>query len=116
MPPTINPQPPILLARHEDSSETPVAMADDRPAVITLASAATSGTSVFPDLAGLSARDALRVLGKLGVTGRLRGSGLVVQQEPAAGSPLDSGDAVTLWLQRQLIRPSTSSPADTTAP
>jgi cell division protein FtsI/penicillin-binding protein 2 len=116
VPPTINPQPPILLARRQDASETPVAMAADRPAVVTLASAATSGTSVFPDLAGLSARDALRALGKLGVTGRLRGSGLVVQQDPAAGSPVDSGDAVTLWLQRQSIRSSPASPADTTTP
>ena len=91
-------------------------MAADRPAVVTLAAAATGGTSVFPDLAGLSARDALRALGKLGVTGRLRGSGLVVQQEPAAGSPLESGDAVTLWLQRQPIRSSTASPADQTLP
>jgi cell division protein FtsI (penicillin-binding protein 3) len=101
VPPNINPQPPILLARQDEVRDAPVAVPADRPAVVTLASASSGSPVAFPDLAGLSARDALHALGRLGVTARLYGSGLVVQQQPPAGSSFDSGGVVTLWLQRQ---------------
>jgi beta-lactam-binding protein with PASTA domain len=46
-----------------------------------------------PDLTGLSARDAVRRLVKLGMSARVTGDGFVVSQTPSAGSPID-GDAV----------------------
>ena len=39
----------------------------------------------LPDLRGLSAREALRELARLGLTARLEGAGVVVDQDPAAG-------------------------------
>jgi cell division protein FtsI (penicillin-binding protein 3) len=57
--------------------------------------------TVFPDLTGLSARDALRVLAQLGLTARLQGTGLVVQQYPPAGEPIESASTVVLRLERQ---------------
>jgi membrane peptidoglycan carboxypeptidase len=104
VPPNINPQPAILVARRDEQQhEEPVSMPADRPAVVTLAAAATGTAAVYPDLAGLSARDAVRALGKLGVSGKLVGSGLVVAQQPAAGAPFDPGNTVVLKLQRQPV-------------
>jgi hypothetical protein len=57
---------------------------------------------VFPDLRGLSAREALHILTRLGVTGRLNGIGIVTRQQPEAGTPVDrDATAATLWLERQ---------------
>lgn len=103
VPPNINPQPPILVARPpEPARDQPVSVPTAGPAVITLAAAPAPGNDdVYPDLTGQSARDALRVLGKLGVTPRMIGAGLVVEQEPPAGTPLDAAETVTLRLQRR---------------
>ena len=48
---------------------------------------------VMPDLRGLSAREALRALTKLGMTARMAGDGFVLEQSPAAGSALGTADA-----------------------
>jgi len=50
---------------------------------------------------GLSARDALRMLARLGMTARLNGAGVVVKQIPEAGAPIDRESTATLWLERQ---------------
>jgi hypothetical protein len=49
----------------------------------------------------MSGRDALRVLSQLGLTIRLQGSGVVVQQYPPAGEPIESASTVVLRLDRQ---------------
>jgi len=57
-----------------------------------------------PDLFGMSARDAVRTLVKLGMNARASGDGFVVSQRPAAGAPID-GDAVCqLVLERRPSR------------
>jgi len=56
---------------------------------------------VMPDLRGRSAREALRTLTKLGMTASMTGDGVVLEQAPAAGSPLGGTDAVTLTLGRR---------------
>ena len=66
------------------------AIARPRP-VVSLVADGPPGT--VPDLRGLSARDAVRTLVKLGMNARVSGDGFVVSQAPAAGAPLD-GDAV----------------------
>jgi cell division protein FtsI (penicillin-binding protein 3) len=59
----------------------------------------------MPDLRGLSAREASRLLARLGVEPRLVGDGLVGDQQPPAGTPLDAVGTATLWLaQRSFIR------------
>jgi len=55
----------------------------------------------LPDLRGLSARDALRELARLGLTARMAGAGVVIEQDPAPGTPIEPGGACTLLLNRR---------------
>jgi cell division protein FtsI (penicillin-binding protein 3) len=48
----------------------------------------------MPDLRGRTLRDALEVLAPLGAEVRITGRGRVVNQEPAAGTPLEPGSVV----------------------
>jgi cell division protein FtsI (penicillin-binding protein 3) len=103
VPPSINAPPPVVVARREVSPITATAAAGSGPSIVTLApGSAQSG--VFPDLRGLSARDALRVLSRLGVTARLEGAGIVVEQTPMPGAPLERGGSCTLLLDRDVSR------------
>jgi hypothetical protein len=54
----------------------------------------------MPDLRGLSAREALRLLSRIGLTARMSGDGFVVEQFPLPGSALVRGDACSLKLGR----------------
>jgi hypothetical protein len=54
----------------------------------------------MPDLRGLSAREALRTLVKLGLTARVDGNGFVTAQDPPAGAPLESVSQCRLTLDR----------------
>ena len=100
VPPTINPAPPVLIARRDVPPEQPASAALDVPAIVTVAETAAGGEPAFPDLAGLSARDAVRALTRLGVNARIQGDGQVVAQQPEAGAPLGSISLATLWLER----------------
>ena len=102
IPPNINPQPAILVARRStDFRETTVSMTSGVPAVVKLPATSSTTDVVYPNLVGLSARDALRTLGQLGVSARMIGAGLVVEQDPPAGSPIDSAATATLQLERR---------------
>ena len=72
------------------------------PSVVPVPASTSAAASQFPDVTGLGARDALAVLSRLGLTAQLYGSGLVVDQSPAAGEPLDSGVTVVLTLERRV--------------
>jgi cell division protein FtsI (penicillin-binding protein 3) len=96
--PTINAPPPVMVARRDAASIMPAA-ATVAPAVVSLAPG-SAHTASFPDLRGSSARDALRTLARLGVTARLEGAGIVVEQTPAPGSPLERGTNCVLQLDR----------------
>jgi cell division protein FtsI (penicillin-binding protein 3) len=101
--PTINQAPPVIVARNEESSVAPVA-AVGTPAVVALTAGMADGG--LPDLRGMSAREALRELARLGLTARMTGSGVVVDQDPPAGSPYEAGAMCTLALdRRQVPRP-----------
>ncbi len=104
VPPSIAPEPPIVVARR--AAERPVLPASATrllPPVVT-SSPGGSREPLVPDLRGLSARDALRTLAKLGVGARIRGNGMVVDQTPAAGTPLERGMVCTVHLNRHLTR------------
>jgi len=60
----------------------------------------TGGLPVMPDLSGLSAREALRILGTAGLSARLSGTGFVATQQPEAGTPIDPGSTSVLTLRR----------------
>jgi cell division protein FtsI (penicillin-binding protein 3) len=102
--PTVNPDPPILAARHDEASED-----RERPTRVstTVRRAVTlSDGPRMPDVSGMGAREALRALAEVGLTPRLHGAGLVVSQAPKAGDALPAGGAAVLWLSR---RPSSRS-------
>ena len=97
---TINPQPPVLVARQDTTPNAPVVQRPvSEPArVVDAVNAIQPG--VMPDLRGYSAREALNTLARLGVNARILGHGVVVQQSPAAGAPLPSGEVTVLTLGR----------------
>ena len=103
IPPTINPLPPVLVARAMEP-DVPVPQPVRMPAVLSRVAGPVAGHGLMPDLRGLSAREALRALAELGLGVRLVGDGLVADQEPAAGTPLDRGGSVTLRLERRASR------------
>ena len=104
VPPSINPAPALLVARREAEGmhEQPTSTAGITPNIVTVDGGAHTSGAFFPDLRGLSARDALRTLSRLGMSARLNGTGIVVRQLPEAGAPIDRDTSSTLWLERQL--------------
>lgn len=98
--PTISPAPPVLVARKPASElppQVPTAAESPAPAV-TLVTADTPGT--FPDLRGMSAREAVRTLMKAGLTARVSGDGIVVAQNPLPGAPAEEAAVCQLFLDR----------------
>ena len=79
-------------------------LAEEKPQTIQeLAGAAApplapEGGLTAPDVTGLSARQALAVFARLGLTARLSGTGFVVSQDPPPGSAVRTGDSTTLRL------------------
>lgn len=100
--PTINPPVPVMVASNSEPPVIPVSLPARGHEIITINSMV--GGSVLPDLRGLSAREALRTLAKLGLTPRMHGKGVVVEQNPPAGAPLERGMTCTLTLDRDASR------------
>jgi beta-lactam-binding protein with PASTA domain len=91
----------VVIARREEPRERPTSGPATLPAIVTLQGGAAGSASLFPDLRGLGARDALRVLARLGMTARLRGDGVVLDQDPLPGTPIERGSVSTLRLGRE---------------
>ena len=108
LPRTIAPEQPVLVASRASSHVLPVAHVQ-QPAVVETAAAGPDG--VMPDLRGMSARAAVRALARAGMTARVAGQGRVTAQDPMAGSPLEPGISVRLWLDRDIAPP--PEPAET---
>ena len=101
VPPTVNPNPPILV---RPAVAPRVARVSTRPrsrAVLTQTDGASPEHGLMPDLRGMSAREALGKLGPLRLSARLEGNGFVVNQEPGPGVPVDRGTTAMLDLERQ---------------
>lgn len=98
--PTINPMPPILLARHDSGSGIKVSGPILPLTIIPAASPSSTGQIVLPELRGLSGREALRVLARLGITPRVTGDGVVTEQDPLPGAALETGGSCRLALGR----------------
>ena len=77
--------PPVLVARHEQGAEPAIQRADAPANDLVGAPIQPLQPGVMPDLRGLSAREALRTLTKVGATARMTGGGVVIEQAPAAG-------------------------------
>jgi membrane peptidoglycan carboxypeptidase len=104
--PTINPAPPVLLARRDEALLTPTSGAIPGGLPVKMVAAGPPGT--VPDLHGLSAREALHRLLQLGVGAQIFGTGFVVSQAPAPGTALEPGGICRLHLQRSLRDPQTA--------
>ena len=89
-----------MVARNHDTAVTPTAAIE--PSVVALPANMTE--TGLPDLRGMSAREALRELARIGLTARMEGVGFVIDQQPPAGSPLEPGATCTLVLNRVLPR------------
>ena len=99
VPPTVNPTTPVVVQAN------PVV-----PARYTTQGAGAArqvrqvdGQLLMPDVTGLGAREAMRVLTRSGLTVRARGDGIVTTQSPAAGEPVDAGGVTHIQLDR--VRP-----------
>jgi cell division protein FtsI (penicillin-binding protein 3) len=106
--PTVNPAPPVLVTRGEPTRvAAPQSLVSQTPVVTLVSSDRQQQT--LPDLRGMSARDAMRTLMKLGVTARLSGQGFVLAQDPPPGTPVEAGEVCRLKLGRL---PATVAAAD----
>jgi cell division protein FtsI (penicillin-binding protein 3) len=100
--PTVNPVPPVLVARTAASSPALVLpRPTGSPAPTFKLIAADASRGLMPDLRGLSAREALRGLAQVGLSPRIVGDGVVVEQEPEPGAPVERGSAALLRLERR---------------
>ena len=95
--PTVNPAPPVMVARGGASAPAPTASAAPEP-IVRLVHGGPSG--IAPDLRGMSARDAMRTLVSLGLSGHVTGDGFVVSQDPPAGAPIEDGALCRIVLTR----------------
>ena len=102
--PNLNPPAPVMVARAGGL----VAHTPDRPEVAQ-AIVRTVQLGQVPDVRGLSAREAVRVLLRAGLTPRLTGDGLVQEQSPAPNTPLIDGEVAVLKLGRRVPSGSGSS-------
>ena len=100
--PTINPTPPVLVTRGGESSVQPASGESTGGPMLSLVTDGPPGT--VPDLHGMSARDAIRRLVRLGLSAQVAGDGFVISQDPRAGEPLEPGSVCRLVLNRSAAR------------
>ena len=98
VPPSLNAPPPVLVTRHVERPEMQPARTGRDAAIVHVGT--ISDVHDLPDFRGLSAREALRLVTRIGLTARFVGSGVVTSQVPAAGTPIEPGIAFELRLER----------------
>ena len=103
IPPNLNPPPPVLVARRDAAIDTGATPQPARAAAVLTATVEPAHNGLMPDLRGLSGREALRLLARLGLTARMTGDGFVVDQAPLPGIAVLRGDACTLKLGRHVL-------------
>jgi len=97
IPPTLNPPPPVLVAGRNVAEPAPavaVQVSDQKVKFV------DSPAGTVPDLQGMSAREAVRKLVTVGMIARVSGDGVVVAQDPPAGTPLERDAVCRLTLER----------------
>jgi cell division protein FtsI (penicillin-binding protein 3) len=100
--PTINPPPPVLVARH-DEGDRAYRPRPARAAAVLHRSLEPAQSGLMPDLRGLSAREALRTLTRIGLSARISGDGVVLAQSPDVGAALIRGESAVLKLGRRRV-------------
>ena len=105
--PPSEPDPHGLLAGpNGPAGPTPVSLpVIERGPMLDVSPAMANAPGTVPDVRGLSAREAIRVLTRAGVEPRLSGSGVVQGQWPAAGTVIRPGLSCDLVLVRGIAQP-----------
>jgi cell division protein FtsI (penicillin-binding protein 3) len=104
VPPTVDAPPPVLVARGGESQPMePSPVAARAAAVMRPAIEVAARDGLMPDVRGLSAREALRILAAIGVEARITGDGFVATQDITPGTAIERGRTCGLVLRRQLI-------------
>jgi cell division protein FtsI (penicillin-binding protein 3) len=103
VPASLNPVPPVLVARNVNTHRT-VPQAT-RAAAVLDANVHVARDGLMPDLRGLSGREALRITAQLGLSAQLRGQGVVAEQSPAPGLPVERGMRCRIVLRREPVVP-----------
>ena len=99
----------MLVARRDDAADAVTVAGPAAPLTIVPATGPLgAGQVVLPELRGLSGREALRVLARLGITPRVAGEGVVIDQDPAARHARSSRAAPAAW--RSAVRHAGSRP------
>jgi cell division protein FtsI (penicillin-binding protein 3) len=98
--PNLNAPPPVLVARHAPADDELAPRPAHAPAVLEPVGDLVE-PGVMPDLRGLSAREAVRELMRLGLTPRLAGDGSVLDHDPQPGARLAGGETAELTLGRR---------------
>ena len=96
VPPSIDPAPPVIVARHDGRRTAPPSAATGPFA----SSPVQLEAGAVPDVRGMSAREAVRTLVSVGLSAHVSGSGLVVSQDPPPGAALSPGAVCRLLLDR----------------
>ena len=97
---TINPPAPVLVARRGEGVNVPSASISEGADSPTVSLVSDGPPGTMPDLHGMSAREALRKMIRLGLAARVDGNGFVVAQDPPAGASLDAVSAGRVTLAR----------------
>jgi len=104
---TINPTTPVLVARDDGAPSTHTSSADASEPVVSLVADGPPGT--VPDFSGLSAREAVRRIVKLGMNASVAGDGFVISQDPAPGLPIEDDGVCHLVLERLPRHPASAA-------
>jgi cell division protein FtsI (penicillin-binding protein 3) len=102
IPPTVDAAPPVVVERADAANVRSEPESDAGP-MVSLVSDGPPGT--VPDVHGMSARDAVRKLVKLGLKVQISGDGFVSSQNPPPGAPLEPGEVSRLVLSRWVKPP-----------
>jgi cell division protein FtsI (penicillin-binding protein 3) len=103
IPPAVNPLAPLLVERHRRVEN--VKLSGPPPAITIgpVEGPLAEGQTRLPELRGFSGREAVKLLARMGITARLSGDGLVVDQSPPPGTPMDPGSSCRLSLARESV-------------
>jgi cell division protein FtsI (penicillin-binding protein 3) len=103
LPPSVNPLPPLVVTGEPKTLR--VAGPVGPLLIAPVAGPLAEGQLRLPELRGLSGREAMRALARLGIGARITGDGLVVDQFPLPGTPVDPGAWCRLSLSRTTVQP-----------
>jgi cell division protein FtsI (penicillin-binding protein 3) len=102
VPPNVNPAAPLVVQRAR--TNTIRVAGPVLPLTILPPPSEAGGELALPELRGLGGREALKALARLGLVARVTGDGLVLEQDPPAGTPVQQGAGCRLLLGRAVPR------------